>query len=306
MSSFSIGIDLGGTNLRAAAFDASGNLLARRVRSSDHHLGPEAVVEGIGSLVDQLLSELPQSSGPNSLLGVGVGVPGIIDMAKGEIAISPNLQTLNGFPIKAAIERRLRTPVVLENDANAAAIGEAWTGAGLGEQDLVLLTLGTGVGGGIIANGQVMHGKSGMAAELGHMKVVPNGNPCGCGANGCLEKHASATAVIAMARTLGIVDPDPEMLNQLATKGDASALMIWQTMGGALGVALANLINIFDFPLYILSGGVLPAWQHFAPAMMAEIERSSYVYRHSRPRIEAAKLGGDAGLYGAGWLGLNS
>ncbi len=140
------------------------------------------------------------------LAGIGVGVPGFIQMKEGVIRNSNNLSSLENFPIRDELSRRLGAPVILENDANAAALGEKWIGAGRGVDDLVLLTLGTGVGGGIIANGKILRGHLGMAGELGHITVVPNGNPCGCGNRGCVEKHASATAITAMAKLLGLGD----------------------------------------------------------------------------------------------------
>jgi len=146
-----------------------------------------------------------------------------------------------------------------------------------------------------------------MAGELGHLTVVPNGNPCGCGNRGCLEKHASATAIRAMARLIGLGhdqtgDLTAEDVYKLAVEGNDRAQAIFRSMGEALGVALANLINIFNFPLYLLSGGPLPAWDFFAPAMMEEVARRSFTYRHAPTRIEKATLGNEAGLYGAAYL----
>src|SRR4029079_14302246 len=141
-----------------------------------------------------------------------------------------------------------------ENDANAAALGEKWMGAGRDCDDLALLTLGTGVGGGIISGCKILHGFLGMAGEVGHITVSPNGNPCGCGNQGCLEKHASATAVIAMARMLGLGENlTSEEVYQLAAGGNDKAIAIFKVMGQALGTALASLVNILNFPLYLLS-----------------------------------------------------
>jgi glucokinase len=201
------------------------------------------------------------------------------------------------------IERRLGTSIFLENDANAAALGEKWVGAGRDVDDLVLLTLGTGIGGGIISKGRVLHGYVGMAGEIGHMTVFPDGNPCGCGNIGCLEKHASATAIAAMARMLHLGDDaSAKDVFDMARKGDAKAQAVFDTAGKALGIALATLINIFNYPLYLLSGGVIGAWEAFAPAMLAEAEKRSYTFRHAKTRIERAVLGNEAGLIGAAYL----
>jgi glucokinase len=239
----------------------------------------------------------------DTLAGVGIGVPGFIIIEKGVIVGSNNLPEFEGFPVRDAIEARLGTKVILESDANAAALGEKWIGAGRDVNDLVLLTLGTGIGGGIIQDGRVVHGYVGMAGEVGHLTVDPNGNPCGCGNFGCLEKHASATAVEAMAQMLhlgeGVTSKD---VHDLALKGNEKARMIFEAMGRALGVALANLVNIFNFPLYLLSGGMLPAWDFFAPTMIEETRRRSFTYRNAATRIDKAVLGNEAGLFGAAYL----
>ena len=301
MTQYSIGVDLGGTNLRAATVDRDGQILAQVSVSTSPEKGRDYV---IGELVD-CIQELRAKQTEGDFVGVGIGVPGFILIDKGIIVGSNNLAFLEGFALRDDIERRLGAPVILENDANAAALGESWIGAGAEVDDLVLLTLGTGIGGGIIYNNRVMHGREGMAGELGHITVVPNGNPCGCGNVGCLEKHASATAITCTAELMKVTphpNPTSEDIYKLALAGDWKAQQIFRSMGEALGVALATLINTFNFPLYLLSGGVLPAWDFFAPAMMDEVKRRSFTFRNTKTRIEKAKLGGQAGLYGAAYL----
>jgi len=303
MSEYSIGVDLGGTNLRAAAIDAQGKMLDKIAGSTDLKAGRNVVIDDMVQSIEALRARL----GEHNLRGVGIGLPGFILMDKGIIVGSNNMPEFENYPVRDEIEKRLGAKVILENDANAAALGEKWMGAGREVDDLVLLTLGTGIGGGIIVNGRVLHGHLGMAGELGHLTVVPNGNPCGCGNRGCLEKHASATAIAAMARLIGlghdkVHDLTSEDVYKLAVEGNERAQTVFRTMGEALGVALANLINIFNFPLYLLSGGPLPAWDYFAPAMMEEVARRSFTYRHAPTRIERATLGNEAGLYGAAYL----
>ena len=273
MAEYSIGIDLGGTNLRAAAIDRSGNMLDKIGGATNFEKGREAVLGDIVSAI----STLRGKHGPGDLAGIGVGVPGFIRMKEGFITNSNNLPYLENFPVRDELELRLGTPVILENDANAAALGEKWMGAGKEVDDLVLLTLGTGVGGGIISGGRVLRGCVGMAGELGHTTVVPNGNPCGCGNQGCLEKHASATAVVAMACMMHLGEnltakDVGSLAGQPGEVGD-KARAIWLSMGEALGIALATLVNTFNFPLYLLSGGVLPAWEFFAPEMLKTVEQ---------------------------------
>ncbi len=299
MAEFSIGVDLGGTNLRAAAIDRDGNVLRKTSGGTKLSAGREAVIDDIVASIVKLRDRL----GADGLLGAGIGVPGFIVIEKGLVVGSPNLPGFEDFPVRDEIERRLSAPVVLENDANAAALGEKWMGAGRFVNDLVLLTLGTGIGGGVISEGKVLHGFVGMAGEIGHITVNPSGNPCACGNHGCLEKHASATAIVATARMLGLGDHiTSEGVYRLAEEGNESAKRVFESMGSALGIALANLVNIFNFPLYLLSGGVLPAWDFFAPTMFRELETRSFTYKKTRTRVEKGILGNEAGLYGAAYL----
>ncbi len=299
MTDYSIGLDLGGTNLRAAAIDRNGTILHKVADRTDLAAGREEVVGDMVAAIRQLRDQF----GPEGLRGVGVGVPGFIILDKGLVTDSPNLPGFENFPIRDELSQQLGTQVILENDANAAALGEKWMGAGRGVDDLVLLTLGTGIGGGVIAGGRILHGFIGMAGELGHMTVNPTGNPCGCGNRGCLEKHASATAITAMAKMMGLGDHlTSQQVYELAAEGNEKARTCFRTMGEALGIALANLVMVFNYPLYLLSGGVLPAWDFFAPAMMEEIRRRSFIFRATDTRIEKATLGNEAGLYGAACL----
>ena len=300
---YGIGVDLGGTNLRAAAIDSDGNLLDRIAGSTNLREGREVVIEDIVRSIRALRDQF----GHDNLAGVGVAVAGFIELEKGLIVGSNNLPAFDGFPMRDDISRRLGTPVILENDANAAALGEKWMGAGREVSDLVLLTLGTGIGGGIISGGRVLHGFVGMAGELGHMTVSPFGNPCGCGNTGCLEKHASATALISMGRMLQLGDDITgediyKMAQQQDTETGRKARHAFELVGQSLGIGLATLINIFNFPLYLLSGGVLAGWEMFAPAMFKEVETRSFTYRNTKTRIDKATLGSEAGLYGAAYL----
>jgi glucokinase len=299
MAKYSIGVDLGGTNFRAAAIDANGTLLDKIAGSTNASAGREAIIK---SLVDAIVALRDKRAG-DELAGTGVALPGFIDMEKGLILKSPNIPAFENFPARNALAERLKAPVILENDANAAALGEKWMGAGRDVNDLVLLTLGTGIGGGIIIDGKVLHGFMGMAAELGHVTVDPFGNPCGCGNTGCLEKHASATAISVMARHLSLGDNlTSREVYDLAMAGNETAKRVFECMGKALGIGLAAYIQVFNFPLYLLSGGPLPAWDFFAPAMFKEVEQRSFTYRSTKTRIEKATLGSDAGLFGAAYL----
>jgi glucokinase len=304
MPEYSIGVDLGGTNLRAAAVDQSGKMLDKISGSTNFEEGREAVLSDI---VDAI-STLRKRHGAARLAGIGVGVPGFIRIKEGFLTGSNNLPYLENYPVRDDISGRLGARVILENDANAAALGEKWIGAGTGVDDLVLLTLGTGIGGGIISGGRILRGAVGMAGEFGHVTVVPNGNPCGCGNRGCLEKHASATAVTAMARLMQLGEEvSAREVYDVARREDKDgekAREIWRIVGECLGIALATAINTFNFPLYLLSGGMLPAWEFFSPEMMRTVEQRSFTYRATKAetRIAMATLGNEAGLYGAAYL----
>src|SRR5579864_6378251 len=175
-------------------------MLHKLAGSTPAQSGRDAVIADMVRAIETIQAGL---SG-HQLAGVGIGIPGFILMEKGVVVGAPNLPEFDNFPVRDEIEKRLGATVILENDANAAALGEKWMGAGRDVEDLVLMTLGTGIGGGIIIGGRVLHGHLGMAAELGHVTVVPNGYPCGCGNVGCVEKYASATAVTAMAQLLNL------------------------------------------------------------------------------------------------------
>jgi glucokinase len=260
------------------------------------------------------------------LAGVGIGVPGIIDMQTGMLRESPNLPGWSNYPVQQEIERRLGTSITLENDANAAAFGEHWLGAGQAVDSLCMLTLGTGVGGGIVLNGQIWHGMTGMAGEGGHINVEPNGHPCGCSSHGCIEQYASATAIKRIAmEAIGsgkapelaqAMKSDPEFSGKavynFAVQGNATAKQIFEDVGRRLGIVVAGLVNLLNLPMYVIGGGVSNAWDGFAPAMLREIQARSFVYAATNSEAQAkhrtiitrALLGSDAGLFGAARLPL--
>jgi glucokinase len=335
MKKFSIGVDLGGTNLRIAAVDETGSLVEKVTLGTKVSLGRDHVIDEMCSSI-QSLSEKYKDSGP--LHGIGIGVPGIIDMQTGLMRESPNLPGWADYPVRAEIERRLKTIVILENDANVAALGEKWLGAAKDYSDMAMLTLGTGVGGGLVLGGKIWHGANGMAGEWGHATVEPEGQPCGCGNRGCLEQYASATAVVRMARetvaansasTLArSANSDAEFsaksIYNLAIQGDEDARRIYRKVGRCLGIMLATLVNSLNLPIYVIGGGVASAWDVFSPAIFEELRRRSLVYAATAPGdpsaskegasavvkagpgpktiITPALLGSDAGLFGAARL----
>jgi glucokinase len=335
MPAYSIGVDLGGTNLRIAAVDQEGILLEKITLDTKVNLGREHVVNDMCKAIQHLAGKI---RGASSLQGIGIGVPGIIDMESGMVRESPNLPDWADYPAQTEIEKLLNTRVILENDANAAALGEKWLGAAREFEDMGMITLGTGVGGGLVLGGRVWHGMNGMANEFGHITVEPEGAPCGCGNRGCLEAYASATAVVRMAREAvasGVApglaaaarsngDFTAEALFNLATQGDEQAKQVFRGLGKMLGIALSDLVNALNLPIYVVGGGVSAAWDIFSPAIFEELNLRSMVYAATAPgssdgpRVGAAAhvtpqngkktivtralLGSDAGLYGAARL----
>jgi glucokinase len=323
MSMYSIAVDLGGTNLRIAAVNDEGKILDKLTTGTEVKKGRDFVIREMTDAI-QSLSTKHRDSG--DFVGIGIGVPGFIDMATGTIVHSPNLPGWEDFPVRDEIERQLSTQVILENDANAAAMGEKWLGAGRNLDDMAMYTLGTGVGGGIILGGRIFHGMTGMAAELGHYCIEPEGHPCGCGSRGCLEQYASATAIVRMAREAydsgnapdladaarGDVEFTSRGIYQLAVQGHPSAKKVYERVGRALGIAVAGMVNALNLPMYVIGGGAASAWEAFAPAMFEEMRFRSFTYRVTDPekndrklkhtRVTMALMGGDAGLLGAARL----
>ncbi len=335
MSDFSIGVDLGGTNLRIAAVDEHGVLLEKVTLGTQVALGRDRVIHDMCEAIRRLAHKY---EGSGALQGIGIGVPGIIDMKTGTLRESPNLPGWAESPVRAQIEQMLGARVILENDANAAAFGENWLGAARNVEDMAMLTLGTGVGGGIVLGRAIWHGMTGMAGEFGHITVEPEGVQCGCGNRGCLEQYASATAVVRMAREAieqhiapGLshaASANPEFsakaVYNLAIQGDEEAKKIFRRVGRALGIVIADLVNALNLPMYVVGGGVSSAWEGFSPAIFDELKKRSMVYAATAPPsvageeqgasaqvepggptrtiVTRALLGSDAGLYGAARL----
>ena len=333
MTDYSIGVDLGGTNLRIAAVDEGGNLVEKTTLGTQVALGRDHVVNDMCAAIQQLAAK---HKGLGKLLGIGIGVPGIIDMETGMVRESPNLPDWADYPVRTEIERRLGTRVILENDANSAAFGEKWLGVAKDVDDMAMLTLGTGVGGGLVLGGRIWHGMAGMAAEFGHTTVEPDGALCGCGNRGCLEAYASATAIVRMAREAASSGAAPGLsqaansnvefsakaVYNLAIQGDEEARKIFRGVGRALGIVLSDMVNALNLPMYVVGGGVSSAWEAFAPAVFEELRQRSMVYAATAPEpshgqgasgkvaamgtkktiVTRALLGSDAGLYGAARL----
>lgn len=321
MRSFAIGVDLGGTNMRVAAINDAGKALEIISSLTPLSRGRDYVIGEIAAEIRNLVQKFKSGQ---RLIGIGVGVPGILDLTSGTLRAAANLPGWDHYPVRADLEEKLGVPVVLENDANCAALGEKWVGAGRAVENLCMLTLGTGVGGGFVFNGRPWHGMTGMAGEVGHMTVIPEGAPCACGNRGCLEQYASATAVRRMAAEaiaagngdqLQLVAESEGSLSartvfQCALQGDAAAQRIFDTVGRAIGLVLGNLVNALNLPLYVVGGGLARAWQVFSPALFRELHSRSIVFSAGEPpcgttkatMIVPTELHENAGLMGAARL----
>jgi len=294
MPDFSIGVDLGGTNLRIAAVTVEGQLLEKVALGTQPALGRDRVINEMCDAIQRLSGKYRESG---KVLGAGIGVPGIVDMRTGLLRKVANLPGWDGYPVRAEIERRLGAPVVLDNDANVAALGEQWLGAARGVENMAVVTLGTGIGGGIVLGGKIWHGMSGMAGEFGHVTIEPDGDPCGCGNRGCAERYASASAIVRMAREAiasgkapslaAAASSDPEFgassAYDLALQGDEPARRIFHTFGRYLGIMLAGMVNVLNLDMYVLGGGASEAWDAFAPTMFEELRQRSIVYAATAP-----------------------
>jgi glucokinase len=326
-----IGVDLGGTNLRIAAYTPALGILDTISLTTRLEAGPLAVVDDMCGAILQLLG---RNSEGRKVAGIGVGSPGPLELPAGRLHHPPNLPGWDGFHLLGEMEKRLQVPVVVEGDANVAALAEYTLGLGrqLGVDSLCMLTLGTGLGNGIILDGKLWHGATGMGGEAGHITIDPDGPVCGCGNNGCLEVCASATALVNAANRMVGAGKAPGLallkgdrasltaldLAQAARHGDTDALRIYADAGRALGIGLADLINILNLPLYVVGGGVASSWDLLSPSLFVELERRSYVYGLTAPgkaassgmpgggtQVLPAKLGPEAGLLGACILPLH-
>ena len=310
-----IGLDIGGTKISGCVVDAGGTILARGRRDTPAQ-DPGAILDEAADLIRDLSFE-------REIGAVGVACAAFIDRTASTVLFAPNL-AWRDLPIKASLESALDLPVTIENDANAAAWGEFRFGAGVGTADMVLVTVGTGLGGGVVTNGALLRGAFGIAAELGHMRVVPGGIRCGCGNRGCWEQYASGTALVREARELVVSESphaarlselcagDPEGLTgpdvtRAAAEGDPAAVELLSDLGTWIGEGAASVAAILDPALVVLGGGVAEAGGLLIDSAVAAFRRH-LTGRGHRPeaRFVLAALGNDAGMIGVADLAARS
>ncbi len=311
MAKSCIGIDLGGTFIKFCLVDEN-RRASKTFQLPTPGDGAKGVVAQMAAGVRQLMQEHRLS--PADIVGVGIGSPGPLDMPNGVILAMPNISGMDNCPLRDMVSKATGLRAVLENDANAAAYGEFICGAGEGTRNMVLLTLGTGVGGGVVVDGRVVHGSHSMAGELGHMIIVPGGEPCGCGQKGCLEQYCSATfiakrtvrklresgcesslkATLAAKGTL-----DARDISEAAAAGDEFAARIWDEAVRYLALGCVNICHIFDPDEIVLGGGMASAGEKLLKPVMQHFRDLHWKLTEPKTRIELARLGNDAGATGA-------
>ncbi len=305
-----IGIDVGGTNIKAGAVDYQGNILATIKTPSEASAGRDAFLNKLQSIVTDLISQMKGQSP----MAVGFGIPGAIHCADGVVTQAPNFPALNGIPLRDLMVERLKLPCFMDNDANCIAFGEMWTGAGRGYSHILLLALGTGIGGGVIIDDEMLRGADGMAGELGHIAVEIDGAPCNCGSVGCLETIASATGILRMFREQKSKHPEsplnslqetsitPAVIFGEAVKGDQFSRSLIEQAGRGLGVGIASFINIFNPEIVIIGGGVAAAWDILIPPAIETMKKRAFKAPAERVKVVRAEKENDAGIFGTAYL----
>jgi glucokinase len=316
---WAVGLDMGGTNIRCAAVSTAGEVILTERGPSNASLKAAAVAENIAEQLNHLL-DTARRRGLGSPRAIGVAVPGPLNVYSGTVMQAPHVAAWRAYPLRRKLEALTGRRVAVENDANAWALGEYWRGAARGRRDVVLLTLGTGVGGGLIVGGQLVHGRSGMAGELGHVTVDADGPRCDCGSHGCLESYASASGLRGLVeQRLGlspgaalpaeITDSEGNFsvrgLSGQARRGDRLALEAFATAGHYLGIAIASFLNAFNPELVVIGGGVAGAMPYMRKTMDAQVRERAFKAIASQAKIVRAALGSQGGMVGAAYAALH-
>lgn len=312
-----VGVDLGGTNVVVGAMSADGkHHYAMRSIPTNSEVGAEGVADRIVGLIEGvILDTIAQTKADrDDFVGVGIGAPGPLDRDKGIVIVAPNLGWRN-FPLRDRIAERLNLPATLDNDANCATVGEWWQGAAVGGRNVIGMTIGTGIGGGLIIEGQLFHGSSDVAGEIGHTTIDLNGRHCKCGNYGCLEAYASGPAIAVRAREVLVREETASLLPSMvggrldeitaetvyhaAAQGDAVASEIVRDTARYLGVGVANLLNTINADVVVIAGGVTKAGDALFAPLQAEVRRRAFKPAVEATQILPGKLPGTAGVVGA-------
>ncbi|MDZ4224939.1 MAG: ROK family protein, partial [bacterium] len=280
-----IGVDAGGTHLRVALLNETGKIVAKETSI----VGPERSPE---KFFTQLAQVIQKTAGDRlkKIDGIGLGLPGICNPKEGVIHQLPHYPEWKDVPVGKILKKSFKVPVYFDNDANMAALGEHWKGVARKYPTFIMLTLGTGIGGGLILENKLWRGEEGFAGEVGHMVIERNGRPCACGGQGCWERYASAGAVPKGQTALS--------LSKLAEAGDGAAKDFWREFGEYLGMGIGNLANITGVEHFVLAGGVSKAWPHFIDAAKKKIAKGTYPRLSKKIVLTESSLKGDAALLG--------
>lgn len=311
VSNFIVGIDIGGTKIKFGVFSLEGEILAKWETDTNISDNGAHIVEEVWSS----LSSHPLLKVQDSIRGIGVGAPGFVHARSGKVYEAVNIGWKD-FELGKLLQQRSTRPVFVENDANLAALGENWRGAGNRARDLIVITLGTGVGGGMIANGEILHGVNGTAGEIGHIVVDPEGHACNCGRTGCLDTVASATGIVRQAMEGLVSMPNGPLAELYARQGAVSAKDVFALAEAGdplcrsvitritdkLGIALANAAAIINPSNILIGGGLSQAGKWFLDDIRAAFTRHSLTRIGEATRLEYARLGNDAGITGAAYL----
>ncbi len=294
-----------------------GKILNRIQYRTDVSKGVLKMLEELASRLQDLIQQIPEKD--HSEIRVGIGVPGPVDLNRGILIEPPNLSELHQFPLRDFLERRIPFPLVLENDANAFTLGEGWVGAARGARHYCGVTLGTGVGGGVVVNGEMLRGVDGFGGEVGHMVLNPEGPICGCGGRGCLEVFASGTGVRRMVLEAiereghkGLLKEETKDSEKLtseevfraAERGDELAQRVFQEMGRYLGLGLVNLTNLFNPEKIVIGGKVSGAWNYFISQAREVLYQRAMRGQRERVEVVRAECGDDAGILGAAYAAM--
>jgi glucokinase len=312
-----VGVDLGGTNIVAGAMPLDGSReIAMQTRPTLADGGASSVVERIAAMIEEVIAQTIAETGSqrSDFLGVGIGSPGPLDRENGIVIITPNLGWKN-FPLRDEISKLVDLDATLDNDANCATLGEFWCGAAVGGRNVIGMTLGTGIGGGIILEGKLYHGASDSAGEIGHTTIDSTGRRCKCGNYGCLEAYASGPAIAERAREalrgdesesvlLSMVGGDPKKITaqivyEASKRGDIVAREVVRETARFLGAGVSNLLNIFNPDIVVLAGGVTQAGDELFKPLRAEVKRRAFKPAVQACRIVPGALTASAGVVGA-------
>lgn len=303
MKKFAIGIDLGGTYTKLALVSPKGKIVERGRLSTADHPTRDGLLLAISSEIKALLKRAHVHR--SSVKGVGIGVPGLVDFRKGIVHDLTNVKGWKDTPVKRLLENKLKLPVLADNDVNAMALGECRFGAGKGAVNAVCITLGTGVGGGVIIGGGLYRGSTFSAGEVGHMPLKEDGLRCNCGGYGCLERYVGNRHISreyrVMKRGRGPLI-SPESISIAAKKGDRTAIELWARVGRRVGTTLAGIVNLLNPEIIIIGGGVSEAGEYLFGPMRETVKKRAMKVPGGAVKIAKAKLGNDAGVIGAAAL----